>query len=71
MRAILERTEHKKGRDAVCFPANLSRRGQQVDGGQEHPAATRLLALVHLQELDYGSTGFLWRNKHADTWARS
>lgn len=43
------------------FCTHLSRRGQQVDGGQEHPATTGLLALVHLQELDYGSTGCLCR----------
>lgn len=42
---------------------NLSGGGQQVDSGQKHPPTTRLLTLVHLQELDYGSAGRLWKKK--------
>lgn len=52
---------------ASCYSTNLSRRGQQVDGGQKHPTTTRLLTLVHLQELDYGSTGCLCKENHAHT----
>lgn len=46
---------------------NLSGGGQQVDGGQKHPAATRLLTLVHLQELDDGSAGRLWNQTKQNT----
>lgn len=52
---------------SVFFSANLSRGGQKVDGGQKHPATTRLLTLVHLQELDYSSAGSLWKDTNTQT----
>lgn len=50
---------------------DLSGGGQQVDGGQQHPATTRLLTLVHLQELDDGSTGCLCLEEQTHTHERT
>lgn len=51
----------------ICVCTDLSRGRQQVDGGQKHPAPTRLLTLVHLQELNDGSTGSLCSRKRKHT----
>lgn len=62
------KTELCEAKQVQCSSTNLPRGGQKVDGGQKHPTTTRLLALVHLQELDYSSTGCLWKaNTHTHT----
>lgn len=55
------------GKHRADEQTNLSRGGQEVDGGQKHPATTRLLTLVHLQELDYSSAGCLCKHTHIKT----